>query len=632
MSLCTQRVFTIVTDITPGGEATIESTLRDHPFDFGSFRMLHFACFVILPAAKLDLPTSKLVLECNIDGSAEAFLDELARSPRLADIYSSCDGFDAAGARAYLRKHLKWPNLFHVGAPYRSVQSIQDDERVCEEYATTVKDVAALELGSALRRSPAGVAEWWNWELIKPWVAGGLLVLAVAALGWVSNVTLNTALEGFDRWLLIGFYASMFLISSFATAKLWVNSRPELRRPVALPFWIGFVALLIAWRLGRVHWRAAALTVSIGALLVWHLVREQAERWRNVRLAAMRVVESGSSPMAPFAHLAISRDLSGPSLGVRAGEWLKRWWPWLAILVTAWVIFRIAVPHPRILLTALTALGFLDALWVATLCGWPENGCLTGWHPKVIGYIAGVTLVSWLLVKFQFLTWGNNEGLKTGLFVIVTVIAFLGAWSVLLPAPPSAPNRVSRGDLDRLVVQEDRDVQNHMAAVVPLPPLRFRTLSIKFFLRVLSAFFFHSVLPDLYAGKLFGVPTVHFCQWVLIDDRNYLFFSNYDLSWNAYLDDFGATIASGLQKIWGQGINNPGFADVEEFKRYARKTMVPYQQWYQAYPGVTLRQIWSNARIRRRAAAGGEEQTVEVLRRCSSAPKTLPDFLHARLR
>ena len=172
-----------------------------------------------------------------------------------------------------------------------------------------------------------------------------------------------------------------------------------------------------------------------------------------------------------------------------------------------------------------------------------------------------------------------------------------------------------------------------MAALVQLPPHWFRTGSIKFFLWILSVFFFRSWLPDLFRGKLFGVPTVHFCQWVLIDDRNYLFFSNYDHSWNAYLDDFGATIANGLQKIWGQGVNNPGFADVEAFKRYARSTMVTYERWYQAYPGLSLRQIWNNEQIRRRAAtARSEEQTLEVLRRCGAAPKTLPDFFHARIR
>ena len=72
---------------------------------------------------------------------------------------------------------------------------------------------------------------------------------------------------------------------------------------------------------------------------------------------------------------------------------------------------------------------------------------------------------------------------------------------------------------------------------------------------------------------------------------------------------------------------------MEAFKRYARSTMVTYEQWYQAYPGLSLRQIWNNEQIRRRAAtARSEEQTLEVLRRCGAAPKTLPDFFHARIR
>ena len=134
----------------------------------------------------------------------------------------------------------------------------------------------------------------------------------------------------------------------------------------------------------------------------------------------------------------------------------------------------------------------------------------------------------------------------------------------------------------RLLDQEDRDVQNHMAAVVVLRDSnrpfhsRVRVAVLKSLLGILNAIFFRAWLPDVCKGKLFNLPTVHACQWLVLDSRNYLFLSNYDHSWTRYLDDFGIELTTGIQKIWGQGEGNPGTTNLVRFKEYARATMVPY--------------------------------------------------------
>jgi hypothetical protein len=69
------------------------------------------------------------------------------------------------------------------------------------------------------------------------------------------------------------------------------------------------------------------------------------------------------------------------------------------------------------------------------------------------------------------------------------------------------------------------------------------------------------------------------------------------------------------------------------FKDFARSTMVPWSLWYQAYPGLTVRQIWNNEIIRRELVrAAGEETIARVLRRFGAAP-TIPEDLvaHARV-
>ena len=71
-------------------------------------------------------------------------------------------------------------------------------------------------------------------------------------------------------------------------------------------------------------------------------------------------------------------------------------------------------------------------------------------------------------------------------------------------------------------------------------------------------------------SSLFGIPTVHFAQWTIIDNRRFMFLSNYDFGFGRYLDDFGEKLTNGLQGIWGQGDGNPGLNNVAQFKAYAR--------------------------------------------------------------
>jgi hypothetical protein len=119
---------------------------------------------------------------------------------------------------------------------------------------------------------------------------------------------------------------------------------------------------------------------------------------------------------------------------------------------------------------------------------------------------------------------------------------------------------------------------------------------------------------------------------VLIDERNYLFLSNYDNSWTTYLDDFGVRLESGIQKIWGQGEKNPGTKDLARFKHFARTTMVEHSLWCRAYPGLTLRQQWNNEHVRRALSRNsGEEAMAAALRRFGAAPKTLADLSHGRV-
>jgi deferrochelatase/peroxidase EfeB len=88
--------------------------------------------------------------------------------------------------------------------------------------------------------------------------------------------------------------------------------------------------------------------------------------------------------------------------------------------------------------------------------------------------------------------------------------------------------------------------------------------------------------------------------------RDVVFFSNYDSSWESYLEDFITQAHAGLTGVWSNSIGFPrsrnlvqqGATDGERFKRYARQSMIPTRFWYCAYPTLTTSTIRTNAAIR----------------------------------
>jgi len=109
-------------------------------------------------------------------------------------------------------------------------------------------------------------------------------------------------------------------------------------------------------------------------------------------------------------------------------------------------------------------------------------------------------------------------------------------------------------------------------------------------------------------GYLGGIGTIHFARWVTPPGtRDVIFLSNYDGSWESYLEDFITRAHNGLTAVWSNTVGFPrtvnlvekGATDGERFKRFARHSMVPTLFWYSAYPDLTTTAIRTNAQIRR---------------------------------
>jgi hypothetical protein len=69
--------------------------------------------------------------------------------------------------------------------------------------------------------------------------------------------------------------------------------------------------------------------------------------------------------------------------------------------------------------------------------------------------------------------------------------------------------------------------------------------------------------------------------------------SDYDGSWEAYIDEFAEMILSGLDAIWETSYGYPpdGARDLPALKQFLRNHQVPSEVFYSAYPDETVLNI-----------------------------------------
>jgi hypothetical protein len=148
-----------------------------------------------------------------------------------------------------------------------------------------------------------------------------------------------------------------------------------------------------------------------------------------------------------------------------------------------------------------------------------------------------------------------------------------------LPFVPAAPPPAPR---------EDLVAQNELTLVTVVQP--GGADSVRAVLAAIDSYAKRLAPP----GSLIGVSTIHFVRWLLIDDaRRLVLLSDYDNSWESYIDEFAELILSGLDAIWGTSYGYPpdGARDVPALKRFLRAHQVRADVFYSAYPEDTVLNI-----------------------------------------
>jgi len=125
---------------------------------------------------------------------------------------------------------------------------------------------------------------------------------------------------------------------------------------------------------------------------------------------------------------------------------------------------------------------------------------------------------------------------------------------------------------------------------------------------ILRGFFFLLGHIKPLQNNLVNLSFIHFARWVIIPRHKFpylghgqkkeqlqydyiLFFSNFNGTWNQYIDAFSSVLASGLNAVWGLSEKYPGAVPVTPFKIHIARSQFDTDYYYTAYPYATTNDV-----------------------------------------
>ena len=114
---------------------------------------------------------------------------------------------------------------------------------------------------------------------------------------------------------------------------------------------------------------------------------------------------------------------------------------------------------------------------------------------------------------------------------------------------------------------------------------------------------------------LVDLSFIHFARWVIVPRHRFprlsdtqpkehlrydylLFFSNFNGTWNQYIDAFSAVLNTGLDAIWRWSEKFPGAMPVTPFKDYIARGQFGTDYYYDAYPHATTNDVKAAHRVK----------------------------------
>ena len=141
-------------------------------------------------------------------------------------------------------------------------------------------------------------------------------------------------------------------------------------------------------------------------------------------------------------------------------------------------------------------------------------------------------------------------------------------------------------------------------ALTVISPMRFTWLNRLIFAAV-------RLLPGA-LSTLHQMRIIHFARWVILPRDRWpgapkgwrtrhgymLFASNFNNTWDTYLDEFSDILARSLDLLWYQGVAFPRSVPSRPFKHYINHNTVDAGHYYNATPGHAVRDIHNAFHVR----------------------------------
>ena len=141
---------------------------------------------------------------------------------------------------------------------------------------------------------------------------------------------------------------------------------------------------------------------------------------------------------------------------------------------------------------------------------------------------------------------------------------------------------------------------------------------VKWFWIPINKIIFWSLGTPLLRSKLRGLLTlsmIHYARWVLLRADDFprlhpsqpketleygymLFFSNFNGTWEQYVDSFSAAIPSGLNSLWYRNVGWPTAVPEQPFHRYVMHNQASTDYYYNAYPMAASNDVKSAKRVK----------------------------------
>jgi hypothetical protein len=152
-----------------------------------------------------------------------------------------------------------------------------------------------------------------------------------------------------------------------------------------------------------------------------------------------------------------------------------------------------------------------------------------------------------------------------------------------------------------------RAVDGRSTAITVLTPIRPGGTSLE------RLVFFLGEHIKMLNQALAELSFIHYARWTIVTGLpfngppqqreklhyDYLFFeTNFNGTWDEYIDAFSEVVPSRMKSIWGTSFGFPGPQPVGPFKAYIHANDLPIAHYYGAYPDATTKMVLSALSIR----------------------------------